>query len=156
MSTFDDDYDDDAEPEQDQPPARRGPTEAEIRIWRKEAKKWKEAEPQLTKLQQENLVLRTPGLNALSERQMRALFATHDGEQTPDALRATAQDLGFVAAPEPEVPDAEMAAHQRLIDASAGAASVTPDPLDDAAKIAQMSEQEVLAWARANGRLEVQ
>ncbi|HUR52874.1 MAG TPA: hypothetical protein VMZ71_02000, partial [Gemmataceae bacterium] len=96
------DYDDEPEAPQQQ---KRQPTEADIRIWRRDAKKWADAEPKLTQLERENLLLRTPGLNVLSERQMKALFATHDGEHTPEALRATAQDLGFVQPPPPEVPD---------------------------------------------------
>ena len=154
MSNFsDDDLDYTDEPETPQPQQKRQPTEADIRIWRRDAKKWADAEPELTKLQRENLLLRTPGLNALSERQMKALFATHDGELTPESLKATAQDLGFVAPPPPEVPDAEVAAHDRLFRASAGA---TPAPGDsdalDAAAISQAkSQDEVMAIINARG-----
>jgi hypothetical protein len=153
MSDYFDDNLDDDEPETSQPQQRRQPTEAEIRIWRKQAKKWEQAEPELTKLQRENLLLRTPGLNSLSERQMKALFATHDGELSPASLRQTAQELGFVAAPPPEVPEEETAAHDRMFRAAAGA-TPTPGADDlDAARIANMSEQEILAWARNTGRL---
>ena len=149
MSDYHDDDLDDDDIETPQPQQRRQPTEAEIRIWRKNAKKWEQAEPELTKLQRENLLLRTPGLADLSDKQMRALFATHDGDQTPEALRATAQDLGFVAAPPPEVPDAEVQAHQRIAQASQGADASTPDPL--AGALNAQTEQEFWAQAEAAG-----
>ena len=84
---------------------------------------------------------------------MKALFSTHEGEYTPDALRATAQDLGFVAPPPPDVPEEETEAHDRMFRASAGA-SPTGDAVDDASRIAAMTPDEVIAWAAANGRLE--
>ena len=153
MSDYHDDDLDDDDIETPQPQQRRQPTEAEIRIWRKNAKKWEQAEPELTKLQRENLLLRTPGLADLSDKQMRALFATHDGELTPDALRETATDLGFVAPPPPEVPNEEVAAHDRMFKAAAGA---TPPPgdsdaLDQAAIAAATSPDEVMAIVNARG-----
>lgn len=144
---YDDDQDD-LEPEP-QPQQRRQPTEAEIRMWRRDAKKWADAEPELTKLQRENLLLRTPGLGDLSDKQMKALFATHEGDLTPDSIRATAQDLGFVAPPAPEVPDEEVAAHQRIAAASSGAGAATPDPL--AGVLDAANEQEFWAKAEAAG-----
>jgi hypothetical protein len=150
MSDFhDDDPDYDDEPETPQPQQRRQPTEAEIRIWRKNARKWEQAEPELTKLQRENLLLRTPGLNDLTPTKMKALFSTHEGEFTPEALRATAEDLGFVQPPPPEVPDQEVQAHQRIAQASQGADTSTPDPL--AGALGATTEAEFWAQAEAAG-----
>ena len=152
MPDFDDNDDFDDEPEQ--PPARqrREPTPAEIRIWRNNSRKWEEAESRLTTLERENLLLRTPGLSNLTDRQMKALFATHDGELTPDSLRETAQDLGFVAPPEPDVPEAEAAAHQRTINASAGSDPHQADPL--ASVLAAETQEEFWERARAAGLAE--
>lgn len=66
--------------------------------------------------------VRAAGLNHLTERQMKALLAAHDGEFTSDALKTTAVELGF-AEPDPDdqAREEEMAAQQRMAQATAGA-----------------------------------
>ncbi len=152
MTDFRDDTDDYDEQEQ-QPAKSREYSAGDVRAFRRDAKKWAEAEPELTRLQRENLLLRTPGLDKLSDKQMKALFSTHEGEMTPDSLRASAQDLGFVAPPPPEVPDSEMAAQQRLINASAGASPApgNQDALDNATIAQANSVEEVMAVVNARG-----
>lgn len=45
------------------------------------------------------LSLHRAGLGHLSDKQAKALAAAHDGEYTPEALKATAEELGFGAKP---------------------------------------------------------
>lgn len=63
----------------------------------------------------------------LNERQQKALFASHDGEWTADALRTTAEELGFIQ-PSKELQD-EIAAHGRVREAAQGASEVRADPV---------------------------
>ena len=147
MSNFDDDYEDD-EPEADSGPMRQ--MRKQIRDLEKQVKASQTAAQEAEQLRRENLILRTPGLNELSDRKIKALFATHDGEFTPDALKATAIDLGWVQPPEPEVPDAEREAHARMEGVATGASSATAhDPVADA--LSAGSEDEFWAKAQAAG-----
>ena len=91
-----------------------------IKDLRRKAKERDQFESELTATRREVAVL-SAGLGDLSERQRKALLATHDGELTPEGLRASAAELGFVKAPEPDVPDAEREAMQRVQQASAAA-----------------------------------
>ena len=130
----DDDFyeDDDTEPEAPPQRQRREPTPAEIRIWQKKAKQYDQAEPQLTKLQRENAVLRVPELAGLNERQRNMLMSSHGGDFSRDALLAEAEEAGWYkpAPPEQEIPQEEMAVHQRMAAAPAGAQNPqTPDPV---------------------------
>lgn len=57
----------------------------------------------------------------LSAKQVKALFASHDGDDfSPEALKATAVELGFAKAEEP-VSDEEREAQERVAAASTGA-----------------------------------
>jgi hypothetical protein len=146
---LDDDYDD--QPTGDQPNAIKQ-MRSELRSLQKQLREASAGREEAEQLRRENLILRTPGLNTLSERQQKALWATHDGELNTDALRSTAQELGFVAPPEPATPPAEQAALQRIADASAGADSTTQDPL--AAVMTAQNENEFWAAAEAVGRVQ--
>lgn len=77
--------------------------------------------------------------------------------QTDDVevLKQAAFDLGLATPPEPDVPADEQAAHERVAGASAGGSSVPGAGNVTAEQLAGMSQEEVLAWAAANGRLEV-
>lgn len=70
------------------------------------------------------LSLHRAGLGHLSDKQARALAAAHDGEYTPDALKATAKELGFGASPTGE---------------STPAAAQDPDYSAEAAELAGIS-----------------
>jgi hypothetical protein len=70
----------------------------------------------------------------LSDRQISALVASHDGDWTPDAIKATAVELGFV---KEEAPDEtttttasaeDVAVAERITDATSGAATASPPP----------------------------
>jgi hypothetical protein len=90
----------------------------------------------------------------LNDTQLTALLAVHSGDLTPDGLKATAQSLGFIAAPPPPVDDPALAEHDRAASVSAG--MDTPSASRDAEIDAQLNqaktEAEYLAAYRASGR----
>jgi hypothetical protein len=70
-----------------QPPAKN---------WRKELEdQAKQARAEADEAKRE-LAFTRAGLTELSDKQVRALLATHEGEITADAIKATANELGFV------------------------------------------------------------
>lgn len=100
---------------------------------------------------QRELALWKAGLGDLSDKQVKALAAAHDGEFTPEALKATATELGFAKAeaPAPQQSDQqqqptalgvdlaamnaqieaeELATVQRITDASVSSTPANPDP----------------------------
>lgn len=113
----DDDYTDD-ESSFEQP-------SEDFKALRKKAATADRLEPENTSLRTENALLKA-GLGDLNERQQKALIASHDGDLTPEALKATATELGFTVEDKPaeetkQVSDAEQAAHQRAAEATSGA-----------------------------------
>lgn len=65
--------------------------------WRKEYEtRAKVAEEEAAQLRRE-LAFTKAGLDGLSDKQVKALVAAHDGDMTADALKATADELGFGA-----------------------------------------------------------
>ena len=103
----------------------------------------------------EDLAFRDAGLS-LNDLQRKALLATHDGELKPEALKATAETLGFVQAPAsaPVQDDPSLAVHSQIAADAAGAESLS---LDREAEIDQQlaaatTEEEVLAIYRSSGR----
>lgn len=79
---------------------------------------------------QENTILKA-GLT-LSDKQVNALVASHDGDWTPEAIKETATELGFVKGETPdEAPAAgptaeDEAAAARIAEATAGAPPASP------------------------------
>lgn len=69
----------------------------------------------------------------LSDKQKAALLAAHDGEMSRDALRATAAELGFIQADEPdgEAAQREAALRGQASIASASAGAPAPAPLPE-------------------------
>lgn len=66
------------------------------RNWRKELEdRAKLAEEKAAQFERE-LAFTKAGLDGLSDKQVKALVATHEGEMTAEALKASATDLGFV------------------------------------------------------------
>ena len=89
-----------------------------IRELRAQVKTLKGADTEASTLRQENALLKA-GLD-LTPIQAKALLATHDGEMDPEALKATATELGFAKPPEAAQPiqrDAEQAAVATGLDA---------------------------------------
>jgi len=83
------------EDDEDQPAPKRN--------WRKELEdQAKAAEERAARFERE-LAFTKAGLDGLSDKQVAALGAVHQGEMTPDALKATAKELGFVTEPAPQM-----------------------------------------------------
>lgn len=125
-------------PDHDETIDAAGLTPAERRILQSKADKAEEMEARALAAER-RLALVDAGLT-LSEKQRKALEATHEGDWTPEALRASAAELGFAEAPPPpsNVPPEELAALGRINDASLGA-EVRP-PSADAELDAQMAQ----------------
>lgn len=140
----DDDYADDDLDQEDESPV--------IRTLRQKLKKAEAQAAQVGPLQTENALLNA-GLGGLSDKQRKALIATHEGEMTPEALKAAAAELGFPIAteaePEPEVPAEAQDALERMQQATSGAQPSEGQELtlDDRIKAAK-SPQELEAIMR--------
>lgn len=108
-------------------------------------KRNKESEAKLQEFERRES-LRAAGLGDLNDKQMKALVASHEGEQTPEAWRTTATELGFVTA-EPETPTEVQQAHERVAGAAeTGQTQVQYSAEDEYAKAS--TPEEVLAVAR--------
>jgi len=79
-----------ADPSEDQPEESD-----QDRNWRKLEERAKNAEERAAQLERQ-VAFTEAGLSDLSDKQVKALVATHEGEMTAEALKATATDLGFV------------------------------------------------------------
>jgi hypothetical protein len=93
-------------------------------------------EKELDEVKRENVVLKTK--LDLKPNQMKALIHSHEGEWTPEALRATAIDLGFAEPPEDEEPEEERQTRfqaQQVQRATAGASPPGKGPLLTAAQV---------------------
>lgn len=125
MST---DYDDIDENEPEHPAQRRIRESAEKR----EAD---ELRAKLAEYERKDVV-RSAGLE-LNDKQLKALWAAHDGENTPEALKATAASLGFAPDPSTEVSAEEIAAHERVASA---ATPLAPPPVASSALEAALNQ----------------
>lgn len=127
----------------------------QLKAAKAEAKEAKERAERADRLERE-LVTVKAGLS-LNERQTVALQAAHDGTWTPDAIRKTAEELGFITAPPPPPPpvdDPSLSAHDQIAAASAGtdAPPASRDAEIDAQILKATSEAELLAIYRNSGR----
>lgn len=106
------------------------------------------AQNDLLKLEKE---LRADGMD-LSEKQLKALLASHEGEQTPAELRKTAEELKFVE-PKPDTEKADVDAHN-AIDAARNGASTdgAGRPTYEQEVEAAKSMEELQAIAARYGR----
>jgi|SRR5580765_474238 len=121
----------------------------DIRNLREKAKRADTLESDNSRLARENSLLKA-GVNNLTEKQLTALNAAHgDGEITPEALRKTAEELGF-AQPIPETSTDEQQKHQQVNDAASGSTRPEQQPLVDQYAQAN-SPAEVLDLVRKNG-----
>lgn len=128
MSNFEHDDYDDNDDQQERKQAQISP--AELRVLRKQAKEAEELRTRIADMERREAI-RGAGLN-LNARQEKALLATHEGEMNADTLKATAIELGFLAASaeEPDTPTEEQAAHQRL--SLVGSTTEGPSPMAEA------------------------
>jgi len=96
-----------ADPTDDQEPQEPDdPKESSvIKELRAKAKRADDAETRAAQAERK-LALHEAGLSGLNERQVTALLATHEGDLSAEALKATATDLGFAGNAQPvEEPD---------------------------------------------------
>lgn len=146
MSNYEhDDYDDNDEQQRPQ-----GPSPAELRILRKKEKEYDSLAARLAEMERREAI-RGAGLT-LNPRQEKALLAAHEGDINADGLKATAAELGFIAAAsqEPDTPADEQAAHQRMSLVGGGGAG--DGKVDFTAAIANAkSAEEVQALYRQAG-----
>lgn len=105
---------------------------------KKVAKSAKATSEENQALKQENALLKA-GLGDLTEKQRTALFASHDGDLTPEKLMETAVEIKLAEPPEPKVPAEEQAAHERVAAAAGGAGTAKPGG-------AEIDAQEVKTW----------
>ena len=149
MSNFEQtDYDDNDDDFQQPKQAQISP--AELRVLRKQAKEAEDLRNRIADMERREAI-RGAGLS-LNPRQEKALLASHDGEINADSLKATAAELGFIAAAsqEPDTPLEEQAAHQRL--SLVGGGGTNDGKVDFATAIANAkSEKEVMDLYRQAG-----
>ncbi len=90
--------------------------------------------------------LRADGME-FSDKQLKALLASHEGESTPSALRATAEELKFVE-PKPATDPKDAEGHQAIDNArngsQAGQAGV-PSYAEEVANAQSMEELQKIA-----------
>lgn len=129
--------------EDDQPQRRTGKDlRAEVQSLTAERDQLKAAAERAAVLERENAVFKA-NLGNLNEAQQAAVLATAK-EISADALRSQAELLGFIAAPEPAVPVADLEAFDRV--SAAQAAGQQPDAASYEAEIgAAKDEAEVFA-----------
>lgn len=141
----DDDYDD--QPDES----------AVVKELRKQLKAAQSEAGTVSELRTELAILKAD-LGDLSEIQRKALLRTHEGDLTAEALKATAEGLGFVQAQQteepPQVPEAEQQQIERAQELTSGAppAGATAPNVNDEINNAQ-SQDEVLAILRREGAL---
>lgn len=110
-------------------PGESGVSPKDLRKQLKDAKNAlkaaQESQAEVDRLRQE-LTITKAGLTSLTDRQVAALRATHDGEWTPEAVQKTAAELWPTQTTQKPV-DPSLDAIRRLSDAAAGA---EPEPSD--------------------------
>lgn len=121
----------------------------DLKILRKKAKQHDEAVARAEKAERK-LAVSEAGLK-LSSRQLDALVATHSGDWEPEALKTTAQELGWYEPPEEETNTDEAEAHQRMDAAAAGGTTVPAVDWDAELKKAK-TEEEFMETYRRSGR----
>lgn len=124
-----------------------------IRDLRARAKEADAAVSERDQLRRENVVLRA-GLNDLTDKQLKALTAAHDGDWEPDALKATATELGFgkqtETVEEPQVPAGELESMRRMQDASRGEPPPVEGDLESRLQQAKNPQEVMAILAEAN------
>lgn len=124
-----------------------------MRDLRKKAKRADALEDENGTLRQKVAILEA-GITDLTPAKQKALLAAHEGDLSPEALRATATDLGFIAEekPEPQVSAEEQAAHQAMAEATAAAepSEAQVKTLQDRMRAAKSPEELAAILAEEN------
>lgn len=114
-----------------------------IKDLRKRAKDAERLEKELATIKRD-LVIQQAGLGSLSEKQLKALSAAHDGDWTSDTLKATATELGFSAptGDQPPTPAPTPPPAMERVDQATGQPPQPPPDLD--AKIAAAPDTDAV------------
>lgn len=129
--------------------------QAPARNWRKELEdRAKTAEDKAAELER-RLAFTEAGLTDLSPKQVKALLSAHEGDISADAIKATADELGFAPPPktaEEEVDPEQAQREQELASLSkiAGSAPSAPDPQTTVDDVHNMSPDEIKAYLFGN------
>lgn len=133
------------------------PTEVEdespapARNWRKELEdRAKEAEARAAESERK-LAFVEAGLTDLNPKQVKALLSAHDGEINAEAIRATADELGFAPPPKAEAEDDpdEQARSRELAELGKHAKADEPESAEQV-DINAMSPDELKNWLYSN------
>lgn len=132
-----------------------------IRDLREKAKEADTAKAEAAAARRE-LTLHKAGLGNLTEKQMKALNAAHEGDWEPESIKATAAELGFLHTDDeqkpdgPQIPATELASMQR-VQSTSGAQAPPPVPSTDAERAAAYAAAEtpeqLTAMLREAGQL---
>lgn len=118
----------------------------DIRALRQKAKEADRLQAELAARDRE-LAFAKSGLN-FDDPKLKYFIKGYDGELTPEAIKAKAQEDGFLAAPPPNNPQ-EVDAQRRIAAASSGASETPAPDLNDLIAQAQTPE-EVMALVNKN------
>lgn len=91
----------------------------QLRSKSKEVNRLKAVEEEASALKREK-AFRDAKIDGLTERQMKVLANEHDGDMTPEALRQTAIELGFVNDEEGDQLANDLTEHEQIDSASSG------------------------------------
>ncbi len=116
----DDQFDDDEHEEQQGDTDLVRTLRNQLREKSKRAKQADELEAKVTSYERRE-ALKEVGLTDLSPRKMKALEASHEGEWSPEGVRETAVELGFLTVEQPDETDEALEAHDRIGRATVGA-----------------------------------
>lgn len=145
MSDFDSNYDDEYD-DQPQEPQHVRDLRKQLKEANKRAKEADELREKVT-LMERRSALSAAGLS-INDRQFKALQAAHEGDWTPDAVKATAVDLGWIKEePAETVPAEEVDFHRRQLGAT-GVPAGNPDLHAEIAGTKNLDELMALMQAR--------
>lgn len=125
------------------------PARARLRQLEKDKRAWQTDRDKLDRYELKDQ-LRGAGMD-LSDKQITALLASHDGEKTPDELRKTAEELKFVD-PIADTDQQDVDAHKQLDNARNGASQPNQQASFEADVAAATNMDELEAAHRRHGK----
>lgn len=144
-------YDDDErnEDDEDQQEKYAQLSVKDLRALRKAAKERDQQAAQLESMQRE-LAFAKAGLD-LAQPQLKYFVKAYDGELTAEAIRAAAEEAGFIR-PASGVTDEERKGHESIDGAGAGAAGTgAEDPMEGLAQFKTNQRQEIMRYLVKQG-----
>lgn len=143
-----DDVDEDDDSDQDAPTNEARLSLKDLRALRKKARQYDELAVKQGQLERE-MAFAKAKLD-LDDPRIGYFVKAYDGELTSEAIRAKAEEVGFIRAQQQEAPpSSEVQAHQRFVQASQGAGDVMNVKLEDAIAQAKTAEEVLELMERA-------